>query len=62
MNGYGYPRFDNWDGAIDLHRLAHRNRLNINAPIRDVFKVLGLGLSTSVLYILWDWAGSARLE
>ena len=28
----------------------------------DVFKVLGLGLSTGVLYILWDWAGSARLE
>jgi hypothetical protein len=32
MNGYNYPLPHGlgWDPAIDLHRLAHRNRLNIN--------------------------------
>ena len=30
MNGYGYPDFKSWDGALALHRLAHRNRLNVD--------------------------------
>lgn len=30
MNGYGYPAFKDWDGVLELHRLAHRNRLNVN--------------------------------
>jgi len=30
MNGYQYPPAKDWEGALNLHRLAHRNRLNIN--------------------------------
>lgn len=30
MNGYGYPESTSWEGALNLHRLAHRNRLNVN--------------------------------
>jgi hypothetical protein len=30
MNGYNYPPAKDWEGALNLHRLAHRNRLNIN--------------------------------
>ena len=30
MNGYGYPRCKSWAGALNLHRLAHRNRLNVD--------------------------------
>lgn len=30
MNGYGYPKSKSWEGALNLHRLAHRNRLNVN--------------------------------
>jgi len=30
MNGYGYPGTKSWEGALNLHRLAHRNRLNVN--------------------------------
>lgn len=33
MNGYGYPPFkepDGWEGALNLHRLAHKNRLSVN--------------------------------
>jgi lysophospholipase L1-like esterase len=30
MNGYAYPPAKDWEGQINLHRLAHRNRLNIN--------------------------------
>ena len=30
MNGYGYPESKTWEGAINLHRLAHRHRLNVN--------------------------------
>jgi len=30
MNGYGYPPAKSWEGALNLHRLAHRNRLNVN--------------------------------
>ncbi|MEI8243418.1 MAG: GDSL-type esterase/lipase family protein [bacterium] len=30
MNGYQYPPAKDWEGSINLHRLAHRNRLNIN--------------------------------
>ncbi|MBL7162431.1 MAG: hypothetical protein ISS57_07475 [Anaerolineales bacterium] len=28
----------------------------IEWPVIDVFKVFGLGLSSSVLYLMWDWA------
>jgi hypothetical protein len=30
MNGYQYPPSKDWEGQINLHRLAHRNRLNVN--------------------------------
>jgi lysophospholipase L1-like esterase len=30
MNGYGYPPAKDWEGCLNLHRLAHRNRLNVN--------------------------------
>lgn len=30
MNGYAYPPAKDWEGSLNLHRLAHRNRLNIN--------------------------------
>ncbi|NQT91157.1 MAG: DUF4091 domain-containing protein [Lentisphaerae bacterium] len=33
MNGYSYPAFDknkHWEGVLNLHRLAHKNRLNVN--------------------------------
>jgi lysophospholipase L1-like esterase len=33
MNSYGYPSFregEQWEGVLNLHRLAHRNRLNVN--------------------------------
>lgn len=30
MNGYGYPPTKSWEGVLNLHRLAHRNRLNVN--------------------------------
>ncbi len=30
MNGYAYPSAKDWEGALNLHRLAHRNRLNVN--------------------------------
>ena len=30
-------------------------------PIVDLFKLLGLGIATAVLYIVWDWAGEKRI-
>jgi lysophospholipase L1-like esterase len=30
MNGYRYPQVKDWEGSLNLHRLAHRNRLNVN--------------------------------
>ena len=30
MNGYNYPAAKDWEGSLNLHRLAHRNRLNVN--------------------------------
>jgi hypothetical protein len=30
MNGYSYPPAKDWEGSLNLHRLAHRNRLNVN--------------------------------
>lgn len=31
-------------------------------PVVDLFKLLGLGVATAVLYSLWDWAGQKQLE
>ncbi len=31
-------------------------------PVVDVFKVFGLGLASSVLYLVWDWARSASAD
>jgi len=33
MNGYSYPDWkgpDKWEGSLNLHRLAHKNRVNVN--------------------------------
>lgn len=33
MNGYQYPDWkgpDKWEGSLNLHRLAHKNRVNVN--------------------------------
>jgi hypothetical protein len=30
MNGYNYPPAKDWEGSLNLHRLAHRHRLNVN--------------------------------
>ncbi len=33
MNGYQYPEWkgpDKWEGSLNMHRLAHRNRVNVN--------------------------------
>jgi len=31
-------------------------------PVVDVFKVFGLGLASSVLYLVWDWARVASID
>ncbi len=31
-------------------------------PVVDVFKVFGLGLASSVLYLVWDWARSSSTD
>ena len=35
---------------------------NINWPIHDLFKTLGLGLSTAILVCIWDWARTSGKE
>ena len=37
-----------------------RRYLGLYWPVVDLFKTLGLGFASAVLYIFWDWARSAR--
>jgi hypothetical protein len=30
-------------------------------PITDEIKVLGLGITTALLYWIWDWAGTQKI-
>jgi hypothetical protein len=39
-----------------------RRYTDISWPVVDLFKTVGLGLASAVLFALWDWVRAARFE